>query len=202
MAKVADQYLLLIPGKSSRRDFTPIEAKCQNRCFRWRMNIRACAVFSMKAIRAKSLIGVYLNGIYEERFTEGMSYKGISNRLALWSIRSTGCIPASKLDGETLDLAKSKFSDFRRELDFRTGELRREFVWETRSGKKLRLVFLRLLSMETKELACQQIRMTPLNFSGRVIIDAGTGLFHTASYVRIRTFGIVHASERRRRSWG
>jgi maltose phosphorylase len=30
----------------------------------------------------QSLVGVYLNDIYEERFTEGMSYKGISNRLA------------------------------------------------------------------------------------------------------------------------
>ena len=78
-----------------------------------------------------------------------------------------------ELDGETLDLAKSKFSEFRRELDFRTGELRREFIWETDSGKKLQLVFLRLLSMETKELACQQIRMTPLNFSGKVTLTMG-----------------------------
>ena len=42
-----------------------------------------------------------------------------------------------EVDGETLDLAKSKFSDFRRELDFRTGELRREFIWETSIGQEI-----------------------------------------------------------------
>jgi maltose phosphorylase len=121
----------------------------------------------------RSLLGVYLSGIYEERFMEGTSYKGISNRLAFMVNTVNWIYTRLAVDGEALDLATSKFSGFRRELDFRTGELRREFIWETESGKRLKLIFLRLLSMETKELACQQIRITPLNFSGKVTLTAG-----------------------------
>ena len=78
-----------------------------------------------------------------------------------------------ELGGETLDLNRSEFSDFRRELDFKTGELRREFVWKTKAGQELKLVFSRFLSMKTKELGFQRIALTPLNFSAPISITMG-----------------------------
>jgi len=173
MAKVADKYLLVDPWKIIEEGFHPERSEVSESLFSLANEHQGVRGFFDEGYSGKSLVGVYLNGIYEERFTEGMSYKGISNRLVFMVNTVNWLFTHLEVEGETLDLAKSKFSDFRRELDFRTGELRREFVWETETGKKLKLVFLRLLSMETKELACQQIRITPLNFSGKVILTMG-----------------------------
>jgi len=173
MAKVADKYLCVDPWKIIEEGFHPDRSEVSESLFSLSNEHQGVRGFFDEGYSGKSLVGVYLNGIYEERFTEGMAYKGISNRLAFMVNIINWLYTRIEIDGETLDLAKSKFSDFRRELDFRNGELRREFVWETGTGKKLKLVFLRLLSMETNELACQQIRITPLNFSGKVTLMMG-----------------------------
>ncbi len=173
MAKVADKYLLVDPWKVIEDGFHPDRSEVSESLFSLANEHHGVRGFFDEGYSGKSLIGSYLNGIYEERFTEGMTYKGISNRLAFMVNTVNWLYTRIEIDGEILDLAKSKFSDFRRELDFRSSELRREFVWETESGKKLRLVFQRLLSMDTQEPVCQQIRITPLNFSGKVTLTMG-----------------------------
>ena len=173
MAKTADQYLVVDPWKIIEEGFHPDRSQVSESLFSLANEHQGVRGFFDEGYSGESLIGVYLNGIYEERFTEGMAYKGISNRLSFMVNTVNWLHTRLELDGETLDLAKSKFSSFRRELDFHTGELRRELVWETGSGKKLRLVFSRLLSMEIKELAFQQIRLIPLNFSGKVLMTLG-----------------------------
>lgn len=173
MAKVADKYLLVDPWKIIEGGFHPDRSEVSESLFSLANEHQGARGFFDEGYSGKSLIGVYLNGIYEERFTEGMAYKGISNRLAFMVNTVNWLHTRIELDGETLDLAQCKFTDFRRELDFRTGELRREFTWETKTGKQLRLVFGRLLSMETNELACQQIRLTALDFSGKVKLTLG-----------------------------
>jgi maltose phosphorylase len=77
------------------------------------------------------------------------------------------------LDDEELDLAKVKFSDFYRELDMKTGIMTRSFVWETASGKKLKLIFERLISMTKRYYSGQKIVFKPLNFSGTVTVISG-----------------------------
>lgn len=173
MGKVADKYLCVHPWKIIEDGFHPDRSEVSESLFSLANEHQGVRGFFDEGYSGKSLIGAYLNGIYEERFTEAMAYKGISNRLAFMVNTVNWLYTRIEVDGETLDLATSKFSDFRRELDFRTGELRREFIWETGSGKKIKLVFLRLLSMETKELACQQIRLAPFNFSGKVHLTMG-----------------------------
>ena len=173
MPKVADQYLCVDPWKIIEDGFHSDRSEVSESLFSLANEHQGIRGFFDEGYSGKSLVGVYLNGIYEEHFTEGMSYKGISNRLAFMVNTVNWLYTRIEVDGEMLDLAKSKFSDFRRQLDFRSGELRREFIWETESGKKLKLVLLRLLSMETKELAYQQIRITSLNFSGIVALTIG-----------------------------
>jgi maltose phosphorylase len=77
------------------------------------------------------------------------------------------------LDGEQLDLAKVKFSNFYRVTDMRTAMLRREFIWETASGKKVKLTFERFVNADQTALGCQRITFGPLNFSGSVNIVSG-----------------------------
>ena len=74
--------------------------------------------FFNEGYSGNSLIGSYLNGIYEERFTEGMSYKGISNGLAFMVNTVNWLYTRIEMDGETLDLAKSRFSGFRHGAGF------------------------------------------------------------------------------------
>jgi maltose phosphorylase len=173
MGKIADQYLSVDPWKIVENDFHPDRSMVSESLFSLANEHQGVRGFFDEGYSGDSLIGAYLNGIFEERFTEGMAYKGISNRLCFMVNTVNWLYTHIELDDEMLDLAKSKFSGFQRELDFCTSELRREFVWETRSGKKLHLIFLRLLSMDTKELACQQIRLQPLNFSGKVTVTLG-----------------------------
>src|SRR5690349_4561708 len=173
MAKIADQYLCIDPWKIIEDGFHPDRSEVSESLFSLANEHQGVRGFFDEGYSGKSLVGCYLNGIYEEHFTEAMSYKGISNRLAFMVNTVNWLYTRIETDGETLDLAKSKFSSFRRELDFRSGEFHREFVWETGSGKQLKLVFGRLLSMEINELACQQIRILPLNFSGNVTVTMG-----------------------------
>lgn len=77
------------------------------------------------------------------------------------------------LDGEELDLAKVKFSDFKRTLDMKTAVLTREFVWTTNGGKKLKIIFQRFTDLVNTSAGFQRVLFEPLNFSGEVKITSG-----------------------------
>jgi maltose phosphorylase len=174
MAKVADKYLVVDPWKIIEEGFHADRSRVSESLFSLGNEHQGVRGFFEEGYSGESLIGVYLNGIYEERFAaEPSAYKGISSRLCFMVNTVNWLHTRIELDGETLDLAASKFSDFRRELDFRSGELKREFIWETSAGHQLKIIFSRLLSMEVKELACQRISMTALNFSGKVKLTLG-----------------------------
>ncbi len=154
--------------------FHPERAKVSESLFSLGNEYQGVRGFFEEGYSGESLIGCYLNGIYEERFLrEPSAYKGISNRICFMVNTANWLYTRLEIDGERLDLARSRISTFRRELDFKTGELRRKLIWETRSGKRLRLVFSRLISMQVKELAVQQIRVTPLDFSGQLTVTLG-----------------------------
>jgi len=174
MGKIADHYLVIDPWKIIEEGFHPEKSRVSESLFSLgneHMGIRGA--FD-EGYSGDSLVGCYLNGIYEEYFLkEPMAYKGISNRICFMVNTANWLYTRIELDGETLDLHKSQFSNFCRELNFKTGELRRELVWKTRQGKELNLVFSRFLSMRTKEVGVQRITLTPLNFSGPVTLTLG-----------------------------
>jgi maltose phosphorylase len=174
MAKTAEQYLQVHPWKIVESGFQPEKSRVSESLFSLGNEHQGVRGYFEEGYSGDSLVGCYLNGIYEERFMkEPVAYKGISNRLCFMVNTVDWLHTRLEVDGETLDLANSSFSEFRRELDFRSGELWREFTWETHSGKSLKLVFKRLLSMDTKELALQRIELTPLNFTGKVALTLG-----------------------------
>ncbi|HTX91217.1 MAG TPA: glycosyl hydrolase family 65 protein [Anaerolineales bacterium] len=174
MAKVADKYLLVDPWKIIEAGFHPEKSKVSEALFSLGNEYQGVRGYFDEGYSGDSLVGCYLNGIYEERFLrEPSAYKGISSRICFMVNTVNWLYTRIELDGETLDLAKYEISDFRQELDFRTGELHREFIWTTTSGKKLKLVFSRFLSMRVKELAFQRIVFKALNFSGPVRVTQG-----------------------------
>ncbi len=173
MGKAADQFLEIHPWKIIERGFHTDRSEVSESLFSLANEYQGVRGFFEEGYSGESLVGIYLNGVYEARFTDGTAYKGISNRLAFMVNTINWLHTRIEVDGELLDLATCQFESFRRELDFHTGELTREFVWITGTGKKINLVFKRLLSMKAKELACQQISLTALNFSGRIKISVG-----------------------------
>jgi maltose phosphorylase len=101
------------------------------------------------------------------------SYKGLISRIRFMVNTIDWLYTRLSLDGETLDLAQSQVTDFRRVLDFKTGTLYREFVWHTPKGKMLKAAFTRFVSMADPHLGCQRITVTPLNFSGPLEVQSG-----------------------------
>jgi maltose phosphorylase len=120
------------------------------------------------------LLGSYFNHLYEYlEIGYPQVFKGFVEK-------ETGMVNAVdwlytriSIDGEQLDLARSKFSDFNRCLDMKKGIMERSFTWETREGKRLKIKFSRFTNLNFTKTAGQKIELKPLNFSGNVQLTMG-----------------------------
>ena len=85
-------------------------------------------------------------------------------------------------DDEKLDMETGKISGYKRWLDMKTATLYRTFLWQTKSGKKLNLLFKRYMNPQEKFVVVQELYITSLDSSVDII---------TKSYVDndIRTNG-------------
>jgi maltose phosphorylase len=127
------------------------------------------------------LLGSYFNHLYELMdIRHDQLFKGFVTQGAAMLNAVDWLYTRIRIDGEQLDLAKSSFSDFTRRLDMRAGVFTREFVWQTASGKHLKLTFVRFTDMESTRLGCQRIVLEPLDFSGT--IDLSVGLDFNTNY--------------------
>jgi maltose phosphorylase len=117
-----------------------------------------------------TLQGAYFNGLYEEHLTDTSSYRGISNRLCFMVNCPHALALRIRVDGHELDLAKSSFDGFTRELDFRSGLLKRTFVWKLPDGKATRVVVHRAVDMVNREQVHQRLELTPLNWTGTLSV--------------------------------
>ena len=172
MAKVADKYFLTDPWKVIEKGFNPDYARVSESVFALsneNLGVRGC--FD-EGGSVDSLRGAYTNGVYElENLPR--SYRGIVDKTHFMIPSADWLMSGISVDGEVLDLGKANFSDFVRELDMRSGTLTRSFVWHVKSGKDLRLSFLRFLDMRHGERAYQRITLEALNFTGPVELTSG-----------------------------
>jgi maltose phosphorylase len=174
MAKTADQYLLVDPWKIIEQGFHADRSRVSESLFSLANEQMGVRGYFDEGYSGDSLIGCYLNGIYEEHtLAEPTTYKGISNRICFMVNTADWLYTRIRVGDEVLDLHHSPFRDFRRELDFRTGELRRTFVWICSSGREIKIEFSRFLSMPSPELGFHRLALTPLNFSGPVSLTFG-----------------------------
>ncbi|KHF33176.1 Maltose phosphorylase [Paenibacillus sp. P1XP2] len=70
------------------------------------------------------------------------------------------------VDGQPLDLASCKVTDFTRVLNMKEGTLSRAFTAEFEGGKKIRVDAIRFVSMARQEIGAIRYAVTPLNFDG------------------------------------
>lgn len=120
------------------------------------------------------LLGSYFNHLYELMdIHHDQVFKGFVTEGAAMGNAVDWLYTRLWVDGEQLDLAKSAYSDFTRSLDMRKGVLTRDFVWQTNTGKHMRVTFVRFTDMQSTRLGCQRIVIEPLDFSGTVEVRVG-----------------------------
>lgn len=173
MAKYADKYFLASPWRVIEQGISEPHNRVAESVFSLGNEYMGVRGYFDEGTCGDSLQGSYFNGIYEIDDSIAPSYKGIVTKTH-FMVNSVNWLATNiELDGEKLCIGQSKIEDFERTLDMYEGMLERKFIWETRSGKRIRLAFLRFVSMRTCTAAYQRIEMEPLNFSGNVIVQVG-----------------------------
>lgn len=174
MAKIADNYLKVDPWKIIEEGFLPDHSRVSESIFSLGNEYMGVRGYFDEGYSGDQLIGSYFNGVWEERPIVHVGiYKGLSYRWAFMVNSVNWLLTKITLDGETLDLNKSEFTDFVRILNLKTGILTRSFTWNTQSGKKLKVSFERFVSMANHTIGCQKVSFEPLNFSGSIDIESG-----------------------------
>ena len=96
------------------------------------------------------------------------------------------------------DPHRSQVSDFRREIDFRTGMLCSELIWHTSAGARVRVVSQRLVSLEHRHLAVLRLSFEVLDAPAAVTI---TSQLVNRQDVATGDTGPTHADPRRSRTF-
>lgn len=172
MAKVADKYLKVDPWAIIEEGFDPERNRTSESIFSLGNEYMGVRGYAEEGYSGDSLQGSYFNGL-NEQLDIGNHYKGIIRSLRYMVNAVDWLYTRITVNGEQLDLAKSKISDYVRKLDLRSGTYRRELIWHLNDGKSLKVVFTRLVSMTMSHLGLQRVEFEPLNFSGSVDVCVG-----------------------------
>lgn len=158
MGKIRNRYLEVEPNRVIERGFHKDRNQVSESIFSLGNEYSGIRGFMEEGVSLPSLIGTYYNGIIEYGEEIPNAYKGISKRTH-FTINSPNYLKCEiYADDEKLDLGVSKIHDFLRSLDFSSGLLHREFVWETKNGKEIKVIFERLLGMKSPHNAIQSIQ--------------------------------------------
>jgi alpha,alpha-trehalose phosphorylase len=76
------------------------------------------------------------------------------------------------VDDELFDLTRATVIEYERALDFRAGTLDRDILWETPTGKRVRIRSRRLVSFTERHVAALSYEVTLLNASAPVVLSS------------------------------
>ncbi|WP_181311905.1 glycoside hydrolase family 65 protein [Nocardioides campestrisoli] len=117
--------------------------------------------------------GTYINGFHETW--------PIRHAEAAFGFARTGQtivnVPDAKVvklyvDDEPLMLGTSELEHYERVLDFSTGTLRRELIWRTPSGKRVKVESSRMVSMTERHLAIVTFEVTMLEGNAAIVVSS------------------------------
>ena len=173
MAKIADKYYVTDPWNIIEEGFNPAYAKVSESIFSLGNEFMGVRGYFEEGYAGDSLVGSYFNGIYESANIEGSAYKGIIDKTEFMVNAVDWLYLRIRTGEETVQIDRSNAEDFRRVLDLRTGVLTRSYTISLNNGRRIALRFERFLSMRDSHQAGQRITLTPLNFSGELLISTG-----------------------------
>lgn len=176
MAKIADVYFSVHPWEIVENGFNPAYAEVSESVFSLGNEYMGVRGYFEEGYSGNRLQGSYINGVFERKDLNQDGYKGLIDHTTFMVNTVDWLYLRLRLGEETLDLTRSRFRDFRRSLDLRTGVLMRSFVWILPDGRELELCFERFLSMNHTRYGGQRVTMRALNFDGTLKVEAGLDL--------------------------
>jgi len=172
--KTADRYLKIDPWKIIEEGFEKKRSRISESMFCLANEFMGVRGYFEEGYSGNRLLGSYFNNLYEEMEAQHWQlFKGMVTRVCFGVNSVDWLYTRIFLDGEQLDLARCDFYNFKRVLDMKKGTLTREFIWKTKTGKELKVSFLRFLSMDRPNMGFQKITFEPLNFSGNLLVQSG-----------------------------
>jgi len=173
MVKFADRYLKVCPWEVIEEGFKQEYSRVSESIFSLGNEYMGVRGYFDEGYSGDQLVGSYMNGVFEEeKITPLGDYKSMVTNTSYMINTVDWLYTRITVDEETLDLAKSKITNFIRCLDMKRGILTREFIWSTTSGKNIKISFVRFLSMSNSKLGCQQVSLEAINFSGKVNVKS------------------------------
>jgi alpha,alpha-trehalose phosphorylase len=144
--------------------------------------------------------GAYINGIYE---TEPIMY---GEYMAKQPAEYQSMINVTDWKGLKIIVGNEEFSmfsgsleNYSRTLDLREGVLRRNLVWTSPGGRRLRIAFERFLSQANQHLAFLRCSVTPLNFHGPITlrshINGAVTNYHHLRQPALEVLSTTHTNE-------
>jgi maltose phosphorylase len=182
MTKIAEIYYKLDPWKVVEEGFDPDRNMVSESIFSLGNEYMGVRGYFEEGSYCDSLLGSYFNGVYEYSDDVNKSaYKGIIDHTHFMVNSVDWLYTRISIDNEQLDLSTVNFHNFVRVLNLKEGTLTREFIWNTKFGKRLKVKFLRFLNMNRTNEGFQRIIFEPINFSGNVdlIMALDFGTIHT-----------------------
>jgi alpha,alpha-trehalose phosphorylase len=117
--------------------------------------------------------GVFLNGFYETwPIVYGEAAYGFAKTGQTIVNATDGKIIRLYVDDEPLEIHKVHLLEFRRTLDWRTGTVDREILWETPAGKRVAISSRRMVSMTQRHLAVLTYDVRCLNHAAHIILSS------------------------------
>jgi alpha,alpha-trehalose phosphorylase len=117
--------------------------------------------------------GTFLNGFYEHRpIVYGETAYGFPKVGQTTLNCPDGKIIKLYVDDEPFDLERSELVFYNRRLDMRDGTMRREIVFVTPTGKRIRLSSCRLVSFHHRHLAATQYEVVAEDADAELIISS------------------------------
>jgi maltose phosphorylase len=197
MGKYADIYYLVDPWSIIEEGFDPAHGLVSESAFSIGNEYMGVRGYFEEGYSGERQIGSYFNGFYEETpIFHPARYRGFVDISRDMTNSVDWLYTRLILDGEQLDLAESKYEDFNRSLDFRTGVLKRSFLWTTKLGKKTRLSFERILSMRINHVGCQRVTIEPVNYSGEITVISGLDFTPHASYFSDSNWEVISSGQK------
>lgn len=174
MAKIAEKYLKVDPWLIVEEGYHPDRSRVSESIFSLANELMGVRGYFDEGYSGDRLVGSYVNGVFDEKeIIHAAYFLGMAKRFCFMINTVDWLYTRIFVDGEQLDLNTCRFSDFVRTLDMKKGIMVREFVWTTAGGKKLKVLFTRMLSMNNANMGFQKVDFIPLNFDGIVEIESG-----------------------------
>lgn len=165
------QYLQLDPWNIIEKNFQPDNQLVSESIFSLGNGYMGQRANFEEQYSGKSLQGNYLAGVYyPDKTVVGWWKNGYPEYFAK-VLNSTNWIGINiKVNGQDLDLAQCKVSNFERILNMKKGRLERSFTAEFENGNRVEVNVSRFISIVRHEIGVINYSIKALNFSGKLEI--------------------------------